>query len=122
MSLDVSLYSVEKKTVMCYSGMHEHEEQEMLYDANITHNLGEMADKAGIYRALWRPEEIGAKYAKDIIEVVKKGLANLKASPEYFENFNSPNGWGMYKHFVPFVSEYLDALKEYPNAEIKVSR
>lgn len=122
MSLDVSLYSVEKKTVTCHYCMHEHEEQELLYDANITHNLGEMADKAGIYKALWRPEEIGAKYAKDIIKIVEKGLADLKARPEYFEQFNSPNGWGMYEHFVPFVSDYLDALKENPNAEIHISR
>ena len=122
MSLDVSLYSKEKKTVMCYSCMHEHEEQEMLYNANITHNLGEMASKAGIYKALWRPEEIDAQYAKDIIEVVEKGLADLKARSEYFEQFNSPNGWGMYEHFVPFVSDYLDALKENPDAEIHISR
>jgi hypothetical protein len=122
MGLYVSLYSVEKKTVMCYSCMHEHEEQEMLYDDNITHNLCEMADKAGIYKALCKPEEIGAKYAKDIIEVVEKGLADLKARPEYFEQFNSPNEWGMYKHFVPFVSDYLDALKENPDAEIHISR
>jgi hypothetical protein len=122
MSLDVSLYSKEKKTVMCYSCMHEHEEQEILYDANITHNLGEMAAKAGVYKALWRPEEIGAKYAKDIIEIVEKGLDDLRARPEYFEQFNSPNGWGMYEHFVPFVSDYLNALKENPDAEIHVSR
>lgn len=122
MSLDISLYSKEKKTVMCYSCMHEHEEQGILYDANITHNLGEMASKAGIYKALWRPEEIDAQYAKDIIEVVEKGLADLKARPEYFEQFNSPNGWGMYEHFVPFVSDYLDALKENPDAEIHISR
>ena len=93
-----------------------------LYWANITHNLGEMADKAGIYKALWRPEEIGAEYAKDIIEVVEKGLEDLKARPEYFEQFNSPNGWGMYEHFVPFVADYLEALKEYPDAKISVSR
>ena len=122
MSLDVSLYSVDKKTVICYSCMREYEEQEMLYDANITHNLGEMADKAGIYKALWMPEEIGAKYAKDIIDIVEKGLADLISRPEYFKQFNSQNGWGMYEHFVPFVIKYLDALKEYPEAEIKVSR
>lgn len=122
MSLDVSLYSKEKSRVMCYSCMHEHEEQKMLYDANITHNLGEMADKAGIYKALWRPKEIGAKYAKDIIEIVEKGLTDLKSGPEYFEKFNSPNGWGTYDHFLLFVSEYLEALKEYPDAEIQVSR
>jgi len=102
--------------------MHEHEEQELLYDANITHNLGEMAVKAGIYKALWRPEEIGAKYAEDIIEIVEKGLADLKERPEYFEQFNSPNGWGTYKHFVPFVEKYLEALKQNPNSEIYVSR
>jgi hypothetical protein len=82
-------------------------ETDSLYWANITHNLGKMAGEAGIYKALWRPEEIEAKYAKDIIEIVEKGLADLKARPEYFEQFNSPNGWGMYEHFVPFVEKYL---------------
>lgn len=31
-----------------------------VFDRNITHNLGNMADKSGIYYALWRPEEIKA--------------------------------------------------------------
>jgi len=97
-------------------------ETESLYSGNITHNLGKMANKAGIYKALWRPEEINAKYAKDIIKIVEKGLADLKERPEYFELFNSPNGWGMYEHFVPFVEKYLEALKEYPGAEIYISR
>jgi len=95
---------------------------ESLYWGSITHNMGKMAGKAGIYKALWRPEEIEAKYAKDIIEIVEKGLADLKARPQYFDQFNSPNGWGMYEHFVPFVEEYLKALKEYPDAEIYISR
>jgi len=93
-----------------------------LYWANITHNLGEMAEKAGIYKALWRPEEIDAIYSKDIIDIVEKGLYDLKQRPEYFKQFNSPNGWGTYKHFVPFVEEYLKALKEYPESKIEVSR
>jgi len=122
MSLDVYLHSKEKKTVMCYHCMHEHEEQEQLYESNITHNLNEMAREAGIYKALWRPEEIGAKYAKDISEIVEEGLIALKAQPDHFKQFDSPNGWGTYKHFVPFVEEYLSALKKYPDAEISVSR
>ena len=122
MSLDVSLYSTEKKTVTCYHCMNDHEEQKLLYDANITHNLGNMAGEAGIYKALWRPEEIGCKYAKDIIDVIEKGLADLKARPEYFETFNSPNGWGMYEHFVPFIEKYLEALKQNPESEIQISR
>ena len=89
---------------------------------NITHNLTQMADKAGIYEALWRPEEIKAKKAKDIVERLEKGLKKLKAKPKYFEKFDSPNGWGIYDNFVPFVEGCLDACKKYPNAKIYVSR
>lgn len=97
-------------------------ETQELYWANITHNLAKMASEAGIYQAIWRPEEIGAENAKDIIDLVDSGLQLLKNKPEYFKNFNSPNGWGMYKHFVPFVEKYLDALTEYPESKIRVSR
>lgn len=93
-----------------------------LYDANITHNLGEMAQEAGIYYALWRPEEISMTTAGDIIELLEKGLVDLKARPEFFEKFNSPNGWGTYEHFVPFVEKYLEACKRYPKAIINVWR
>lgn len=97
-------------------------ESEYVFDANITHNLGKMADKAGIYYTLWRPEEIEISKAKDIIELLEKGLTDLKSRPEYFEQFNSPNGWGMYEDFVPFVEKYLNACKNYPDAIIEVSR
>lgn len=93
-----------------------------LYSANITHNLGQMANKAGIYYALWRPEERKWKTAKEIIPVLEKGLAKLKARKEYFEKFNTPNGWGLYEHFVQFVEEYLEACKKYPSSILEVSR
>ena len=112
------------------------------YDANITHNLVQMANKAGIYEALWRPyrlvdgydipdgdneaeyefEESHTIFARDIIDALEKGLADLEARPEYFEQFNSPNGWGLYEHFVPFVRSYLEACRQYPNAIVEVSR
>jgi len=57
-----------------------------------------------------------------VLERMRIGWADLKARPEYFEKFNNPNGCGTYEHFVPFVAEYLDALKEHPDAEIRVSR
>jgi hypothetical protein len=140
MSLDVSLNR--KKWVSYDEGKTHTEEREELYWANITHNLGEMADKAGIYEALWRPHRLKEGYnipekdhetewkfeeenpstAKDIIPLLEKGLADLKERPEYFEQFNSPNGWGTYKYFVPFVENYLKACKEYPDAIISVDR
>ena len=120
MSLDVSLY---RKLYLSYDeGKTYVEKEEYVYDANITHNLGEMADKAGIYYTLWRPEEIEKIKAKDIIELLEKGLADLKARPEYFEQFNSDNGWGLYENFVPFVEKYLEACKEFPETDIVVSR
>ena len=140
MSLDVHL---SRKRYLSYDeGKTYTEDTEEFYWANITHNLGTMADKAGIYEALWRPHRLKENYnisendheadlkfeeenkitAKDIIPFLEKGLADLKARPEYFKTFNSPNGWGMYKHFVPFVEEYLNACKKYPDAIVSVSR
>ena len=120
MSLDVHL--MREKWVSYDKGKTLTEENEEVYWANITHNLGEMADKAGIYYALWRPEEIGKTKASEIIELLEKGLNDLKSRPEYFEQFNSPNGWGMYKNFVPFVEKYLDACKQFPESIIEISR
>jgi hypothetical protein len=42
--------------------------------------------------------------------------------PERFEVYDSPNGWGLYEHFVPFVEAYLEACEKYPDAEVSVSR
>lgn len=93
-----------------------------VFDCNITHNLGKMADKAGIYTSLWRPEEKGWKTAKDITPTLEKGLDKLKKKPGYYKKFDAENGWGTYEHFVPFVEEVVEACKKYPNAIINVSR
>ncbi len=120
MSLDVYL---NRKRYLSYDeGKTYTVDYEQVYCANITHGLGKMAVEAGIYEALWRPEEIGKTKASEIIELLEKGLADLKARPVHFETFNSPNGWGVYERFVPFVEKYLDACKQYPNAIIEISR
>ena len=97
-------------------------ETRCVFTSNITHNLGEMANKADIYKACWRPEEIGAIIAKDIIPILEKGLEEMKMRPDYYRQFDSPNGWGTYDHFVPWVEEYLMACKKYPDAIIEVDR
>lgn len=107
MSLDVYLTAVRPTTV---------------YDANITHNLGPMAEEAGIYKHLWRPEELGITTAGELIEPLAAGLALLQSDPDRFKAFDAPNGWGLYEHFVPFVEKYLDACRGNPDATVEVSR
>ena len=119
MSLDVQLI---RKVHLSYDeGKTYIEKEEELYWANITHNLNKMAAEAGIYQALWRPEEINSTKAKNIIKLLEKGLKDLESRPEYFKQFNSSNGWGLYENLVPFVEKYLKACKEFPNVSSRLS-
>jgi hypothetical protein len=96
--------------------------QEEVYGANITHNLGKMAAEAGIYQALWRPEELNITKAGELVPIIEKGLDDMKARPEHYQQFNASNGWGLYENFIPWIEKYLEACKEYPEASIEVSR
>ena len=125
MSLDV--YLSRKKWISYDNGLTHTEENEEVYSANITHNLNKMASEAGIYECLWRPEEKyqsedGNVYARDLIEPMSKGLELMKRNPAVFKAFNSPNGWGLYEHFVPWIERYLAACIANPNAIVNVSR
>lgn len=123
MSLDVYLLSDSyEEKCMCSCG-HEHirTRNEPSYSANITHNLNKMAEAAGIYKHLWRPEEIGITFARDLIQPLREGLEMLVRYPDKFEQFNAPNGWGLYVHFVPFVANYLAACEQSPNARVQAS-
>jgi hypothetical protein len=120
------------------------EHYEDVYDANITHNLNTMASAVDVkfYYALWRPylivephhkifddskleyefEDSVDVYCKDIVDILDKGLTKLKRNPTKYKKFDSPNGWGLYENFVPWVEEYLNKLKEYPDCLVIVSR
>lgn len=139
MSLDV--YLKRRRWISYDEGKTNTIDDETVYDSNITHNLGKMADKAGLYEALWRPyqlhpdykepnnydiemefEESHTMYAKDVIEPLEKGLKKLRDFPERYKKFDSSNGWGVYKNLVEFTEKYLEACKEYPEAIIITSR
>ncbi len=107
MSLDVSL----NKIMPCE-----------VYSSNITHNLGAMAERAGIYKHLWRPEELRITKARELIAPLSNGLKLLKSDPGFFKKFNPENEWGDYDGLVQFVTEYIEACERYPDADIKVSR
>ena len=121
MSLDVYLTNV--KITTCPNCGHEISSTPIeVFSANITHNLGAMAAKGGIYNHLWRPKEIGIVKAKELIEPLTNAIIDMKACPEYYMQFNADNGWGVYADFVPWIEEYLKACIEYPEADIDVSR
>lgn len=93
-----------------------------LYSANITHNLNKMAAAAGIYECLWRPEEHGITTAAQIIEPLSAGLAKLVTEKAKYEEYNAPNGWGLWEHFVPWCADYLQACRDNPEALVSVWR
>ena len=107
MSLDVYLTAIRPTTV---------------FEANITHNLGEMAAEAGIYQHLWRPEELGIKTAGELVPHLAAGLHELASRPDHYRQFNPENGWGTYDGFVTWLAEYLDACRNNRDAEVRVSR
>jgi hypothetical protein len=94
----------------------------LVYDANITHNLGAMAREAGIYQHLWRPDEIGITKAEQLIEPLTVGLALLRSDEPRFRAFDCPNGWGRYEDLISFVENYLAACIENPDAAVSAGR
>lgn len=100
----------------------EDEEDTSVFSRNITHNLNKMAEAAGIYKHLWRPDELNITKAADLVEPLARGLETLQAAPEAFRELNPENGWGNYEGLVAFVDDYLSACKRYPTATVSVSR
>ena len=93
-----------------------------VYSANITHNLGKMAGAAGLYDALWRPDEHGMGKARQLVEPLRAGLKKLRDDPDTFRAHNPANGWGNYEGLVTFTEGLLNACEANPNAEVSVCR
>ena len=93
-----------------------------IYWRNITHNLTPMAREAGLYAPLWRPDESGWTKAEQLIGPLSDGLEKLRSDTDKYKAFNPDNGWGNYDGLVEFVSSYLTACVDNPDAEVSVSR
>lgn len=119
MSLDVDLMIVQPTSV---------------YTSNITHNLCKMAMEVkfglewtgvtdlSLYDVLWRPDEHGFKYARDIADLLDIGWNILLSDPDNFKQFNPDNGWGSYEGLCDFVYNYRNACWHNPDAELSISR
>lgn len=125
MSLDVYLegdpFEVDCTCTQCWND-HKREERHRFFDRNITHNLGAMAREAGIYEALWRPDENGVTKASQLIKPLENGIELLESDPKRFLPLNPSNGWGNYEGLVEFVRDYLEACRNNPDANVRVSR
>lgn len=97
-------------------------DSDCVYDANITHNLNTMADKAGLYECLWRPDEHGITKASQLIEPLRNGLIQLITNRKELLQYNPSNGWGNYELLVEFTMRYLAACEDYPEAKVSVWR
>lgn len=94
-----------------------------VYEANYTHNCNVMAEEAGIYRYVWRPDECGdVKQAGDLIEPLRRGIKLMEDEPQRFIALNPKNGWGSYETFLPWLRRYLEACVDYPKATIRACR
>ena len=118
MSLDVYL----RERVECPCCGNLVKSGEVLYSANITHNLRLMAQCCGLYLPLWCPEDIGVEQASSLVEPLEKGIAYLKAWPARCRSTSPANGWGTYEGLIDFAERYLAACKEHPHALVEVSR
>lgn len=100
---------------------HTRKVKEIFYDSNTQHHLIEMAEEAGIYGIVWYPEENGIRKAKQLIEPLRKAIAEMKANPARFEKHNPSNDWGSHKDFVSWLEKYLAACEAHPQANVRVT-
>ena len=108
MSLEISLY--------------DQDTQESLWEGDIADNLKEMAKAANLYQALWRPEEIGAEKAGDLIPLLTEGVTQLALDKYRFASYNPENGWENYENLLLLAVDYLAACKSHPYAEMSAHR
>jgi len=87
----------------------------------MTHNMTAMADEAGIYDCLWRPEENGYQTAGQIIPVLEAGIKAMEADSVRFKAFNPKNGWGDYTVFLQWLKKVLAACEKNPDYEIEAN-
>ena len=95
---------------------------ELVWSANMTHNLNKIAIEAGVYECIWRPEEIGVKYARDNISNLRFALGIFYSKYDELKKLNPENGWGNIDGLIEVTQGFFDACNEYPDAIIECDR
>jgi hypothetical protein len=97
---------------------HTRKDRATYFWINITHNLNKMFEAAGLYEILWHGTGLRAG---DVLSKLEIGLADMRARPEFYEQFNAENGWGLYKHAVPWLKKVIEACRTYLDAVLECS-
>ena len=91
----------------------------LVYHANITHNMADMAKSCGLWEPLWRPHENGYERAGDLVEPIAEGIGRLMEDPDEMQKLNPSNGWGSFDALLEFARSTMAACQVYQDAHIK---
>ena len=89
-----------------------------VYEGSISSFFTEMAGAAGVYRQVWRPEELGIEKASQLIEPLRAGIYRMEDSQKKFRSLNGTEKWETSDRFRQFLSEYLRACEQHPDADV----
>lgn len=117
MSLDISLHVRE-----CEHCGEELSHVTEVCDLNVTHNLGAIASRVGIYPFLWRAPEHGIERASQLIKPLEYAIEQMETYPANYLDLQPANGWGTLEGFIMFCKALLNKAREYPHARIYTSR
>lgn len=89
-----------------------------LFDENITHNLGKMADnvpcnegKNTLYHLLWRPDDHGFNIVTEQYRLyVAECFAYMLTHRTELMQYNPKNGWGTFEGLYNFTLKLAEAL------------
>ena len=113
MSLKLTL-SNELKCPHCNGVVHDVE----VYTCEITHNLGNMAQRIGVYKHFWRQEELGIDRAYQLKLPLRWAIDELTVRRNYYKQFEPSNKWGTVEEFIKWMVDLLGYCSENPEAKV----
>lgn len=92
------------------------------HDHNITHNLAPMFRAAGVdWHDYYEHDGNGGRTAAEMLPEVVLAYWRLSDDPDYYRQFNPPNGWGDLECAVEFLRRLTLDLAKHPDGIVRVS-
>lgn len=110
MSWDISIKSATIIHDCPNCGGHEPERS---FEQNMTYNVGTMIRRAGIH-----PQVLNGMTAIQAFPIVRNGLLVMEGNKQYFEMFDSDNGWGTYATTITAIRNINNALESSEDDDI----